>query len=127
MTDPYLLSVWSTASSYHLIHSVATIGVAAFALHSKSSSSSSAAASASSKARDSDRLRSLKVAGYSFLAGNVLFSGSLYAMVLSGYKPLGAITPIGGVAYIVGWLALAYSASASSDSKDAEEHNLKPS
>jgi uncharacterized membrane protein YgdD (TMEM256/DUF423 family) len=40
-------------------------------------------------------------------AGIVLFSGSLYALALSGIKPLGAITPVGGVAFLAGWLCLA--------------------
>jgi hypothetical protein len=43
------------------------------------------------------------------LGGNLLFSGSLYALVLTGKKKLGAITPIGGLMYILGWLALAFS------------------
>jgi len=42
-------------------------------------------------------------AGYGFLVGILLFSGSLYALVLSGVRALGAITPIGGVAFLVGW------------------------
>ena len=47
------------------------------------------------------------VAGWGFLAGIVLFSGSLYAMTFTGFKWLGAITPIGGVGFLVGWIALA--------------------
>jgi uncharacterized membrane protein YgdD (TMEM256/DUF423 family) len=50
------------------------------------------------------------VAGISFIAGIVVFSGSLYALALSGIKWLGAITPIGGVGFIVGWAALAFAA-----------------
>jgi uncharacterized membrane protein YgdD (TMEM256/DUF423 family) len=49
----------------------------------------------------------LSVAGWSFLVGTLIFSGTLYALVLSGQKWLGAITPIGGVLQIVGWVALA--------------------
>ena len=48
------------------------------------------------------------VAGYSFIVGTVLFSGSLYALALTGARWLGAITPLGGVAFLVGWLAFAY-------------------
>ena len=51
--------------------------------------------------------RSLTVAGWSFLGGTLLFSGSLYALVLTGVTKLGMITPIGGVLFIVGWVALA--------------------
>ena len=45
-------------------------------------------------------------AAWAFLVGVLLFSGSLYALVLSGIRVLGAITPIGGVAFLVGWLCL---------------------
>jgi uncharacterized membrane protein YgdD (TMEM256/DUF423 family) len=46
-------------------------------------------------------------AGWSFVAGTLLFSGSLYALALSGIPTLGAITPFGGVALLAGWLMLA--------------------
>ena len=49
----------------------------------------------------------LNVAVWAFLLGVVLFSGSLYLLVLTGVTWLGAITPIGGVLFLVGWLALA--------------------
>lgn len=45
-----------------------------------------------------------------FLIGIVLFSGSLYALALSGIKPIGFITPFGGVAFLAGWLWLAWAA-----------------
>ena len=45
----------------------------------------------------------MTAAGFAFIAGIVLFSGSLYSLSLSGVKWLGAITPLGGVAFIVGW------------------------
>ena len=48
--------------------------------------------------------------GWGLLAGSVIFSGSLYALVLSGLRWLGAITPVGGVLMILGWLAFAWSA-----------------
>jgi uncharacterized membrane protein YgdD (TMEM256/DUF423 family) len=47
-------------------------------------------------------------AGWLFVSGIVLFSGSLYALSLSGVRQLGAITPLGGVAFLAGWLALAW-------------------
>ena len=56
--------------------------------------------------------RWLDVAGWAFIAGIVLFSGSLYALALSGVSILGAITPIGGVAFLVGWACLAIFAAA---------------
>jgi len=49
-------------------------------------------------------------AGWLFLAGTVLFSGSLYALALTGVRGLGAVTPLGGVAFIAGWVALAAAA-----------------
>ncbi len=51
---------------------------------------------------------SLEVPGYCFLAGILIFSGSLYILVLTDTSWLGAITPIGGVAFIAGWILLAW-------------------
>jgi uncharacterized membrane protein YgdD (TMEM256/DUF423 family) len=48
-----------------------------------------------------------RLAAVAFLAGIAIFSGSLYAMALTGARWLGAVTPIGGVAFLAGWLALA--------------------
>jgi uncharacterized membrane protein YgdD (TMEM256/DUF423 family) len=53
-------------------------------------------------------------AGGLFLAGIILFSGSLYALSLSGARVLGAVTPFGGVAFLAGWACLALSAARSS-------------
>ncbi len=50
------------------------------------------------------------LAGWLFVAGTVLFSGSLYALALSGTRWLGAVTPLGGVCFLAGWLALAWTA-----------------
>jgi uncharacterized membrane protein YgdD (TMEM256/DUF423 family) len=52
----------------------------------------------------------LSASGWLFLAGTLLFSGSLYALSLSGVRWLGAITPLGGVAFLAGWLCLAWAA-----------------
>lgn len=51
-----------------------------------------------------------RAAGWLFALGTVLFSGSLYALALSGLRWLGAITPFGGLAFLAGWLALAWAA-----------------
>lgn len=51
--------------------------------------------------------KSLQLAGWSFMGGVLLFSGSLYALTLTGITKLGMITPIGGTLFIVGWVALA--------------------
>ncbi len=47
-------------------------------------------------------------AGWSFIAGMALFSGSLYVLSLTGVRWLGAVTPLGGVAFIIGWMLLVY-------------------
>jgi uncharacterized membrane protein YgdD (TMEM256/DUF423 family) len=82
-----MLTVWQTAVLYHLAHALGLLLVGLLALHLP-----------------------VKAAGWTLLAGIVLFSGSLYLMVLSGYRPLGAITPLGGVAFLAGWLLLALTA-----------------
>lgn len=50
------------------------------------------------------------IAGWAFVVGIVLFSGSLYMLVLTGPRWLGAVTPIGGVAFLLGWTLLAWTA-----------------
>jgi uncharacterized membrane protein YgdD (TMEM256/DUF423 family) len=52
----------------------------------------------------------MRVAGWAWIAGILIFSGSLYALSLTGIKGLGAITPLGGVAFIIGWGCLAFAA-----------------
>ncbi len=81
---------WSTASHYHLTHALA-LGLAAWMV-----------------TRD-DGLAP-KVAGIAFGIGVVIFSGSLYTMTITGTRWLGAITPIGGTALLIGWGALIVSA-----------------
>ena len=52
----------------------------------------------------------VSVAGWLFIGGTLLFSGSLYLLAITGVRMLGAITPVGGFAFILGWLALAWAA-----------------
>ena len=85
-----MLSVFQTGVTYQMYHALALVGVAI--LLGRFSVDGSAWLSAS---------------GWLFLAGTVLFSGSLYALALSGVTWLGAITPLGGIAFLLGWLALA--------------------
>jgi uncharacterized membrane protein YgdD (TMEM256/DUF423 family) len=54
--------------------------------------------------------RAVTIAGYGFVAGTLLFSGSLYLLTLLGLRWLGAVTPLGGVAFLIGWAALAVAA-----------------
>ncbi|MFB3108368.1 MAG: DUF423 domain-containing protein [Candidatus Binatia bacterium] len=50
----------------------------------------------------------ITVAGWLFIAGTIIFSGSLYLLSLTGVRWIGAITPIGGVAFLLGWLSLVW-------------------
>lgn len=84
------LSWWQTGAQYHLAHALA-IAVAAWL----ASRGGGTAAS---------------VSGFSFMAGIVLFSGSLYVMTLTGVRALGAVTPIGGLAFLIGWAAVVVAA-----------------
>jgi uncharacterized membrane protein YgdD (TMEM256/DUF423 family) len=85
-----LLAVFVTAARYHIYHALGLLAVAWAA------------------ARWPGGL--VAWAGWLFVAGTVLFSGSLYALALTGVRWLGAITPLGGVAFLAGWLCLALAA-----------------
>ncbi len=87
---PELLAIFDTAARYQALHALALL----------------AAAWACTRWPG----RAARVAGWCFVLGTVLFSGSLYALALSGVRALGAITPAGGVLLIAGWLALALAA-----------------
>ena len=80
--SPEMLAVWHTGVLYHLIHALAMLTLALFA-----------------KTAGTD----IRWGAGLFLVGIVLFSGSLYAMTLTGIRPLGAITPLGGLAFLSGW------------------------
>jgi|SRR5688572_15471525 len=84
------LDWWRTAATYHLAHALALGLVALLVARSAGAA--------------------LSVAGFSFLVGMLLFSGSLYTMGLTGVRTLGAVTPFGGLAFLVGWAALAWAA-----------------
>jgi uncharacterized membrane protein YgdD (TMEM256/DUF423 family) len=87
---PEMLAVFETGVRYHLIHAVAILAVAGLM----------------------DRLGGwlITTAGWLFLAGIVLFSGSLYLLALTGVTILGVITPLGGLAFLAGWACLAIAA-----------------
>lgn len=89
--EPRLLEVWETAAQYQMYHALALLFVAWLATQGDSTATS--------------------VSGWAFVVGVAVFSGSLYTMTLTGLRWLGAITPIGGVAFIVGWIALAVASS----------------
>lgn len=83
------LAIWETAVQYQMFHAIGLLVIGVLA----------------SSALFGD-LTQLKWAGYLILGGIIIFSGSLYALSLSGIGVLGAITPIGGVLFIVGWILL---------------------
>ena len=93
VADKYL-DTWQTAVQYQMFHSIGLIAIAILMSSSLIGS-----------------LGSLNWAGYLMLAGIIIFSGSLYVLSLTGISILGAITPIGGVAFIVGWIMLIVAAS----------------
>ena len=82
------VTTWHTATEYHLTHALAILLVSALA----------------GTWLDERRAR---VVGLLFAAGILLFSGSLYLLAVTGIRPLGAITPFGGVCFLTGWAVLA--------------------
>ena len=86
------LAIFETAARYQMYHALALVGVAW----------------ASAALPDAAGLG--LAAGWAFVAGTVVFSGSLYALALGGPRWLGAITPIGGLAFMAGWALLGLAA-----------------
>src|SRR5215212_4934789 len=84
--SPEMLAVFETGVRYHLYHALAIVATAAVLPRIDG--------------------RAVVIAGWSFTTGIVLFSGSLYALALSGVTTLGAITPLGGLAFLIGWALL---------------------
>jgi uncharacterized membrane protein YgdD (TMEM256/DUF423 family) len=87
--DARALEVFETGARYHMYHALGLIAAGVVA---------------------SSVARGAQTAGWIFQIGIVLFSGSLYALALTGVKVLGAITPLGGLAFLAGWLWLAWAA-----------------
>jgi len=85
---PDVLAVFEVGVRYQMYHAVALLAVALGATRWPGGG--------------------ITLAGWLFLAGTVIFSGSLYLLVFTGQKWLGAVTPVGGAAFIVGWLVLAW-------------------
>ena len=89
LSEQYL-AIFHTGGTYQLVHTLALLGVALLATQLQS--------------------RLVTWAGGCFALGIVLFSGSLYLLTLTGIAKLGIITPIGGVAFLAGWLCLGLAA-----------------
>lgn len=87
--SPAMIQIWNTAVLYHLLHAVTLVALGLYA-----------------RATGAD----VRIGGALFAAGIIFFSGSLYALSLSGIKVLGAITPVGGLLFLAGWLWLAFKA-----------------
>jgi len=81
------LATWQTGVQYHAMHAIALILVGLLAAHSSS--------------------RLLRTAGWLFVAGIAIFGGSLYVLVLAQQRWLGAVTPLGGLSFMAGWICLA--------------------
>jgi uncharacterized membrane protein YgdD (TMEM256/DUF423 family) len=88
--SPEMLAVFQTGVQYHMSHAVALVLVSGI------------------MGRMSGWL--IQTAGWCFVAGIVLFSGSLYLLAVTGVTILGAITPIGGLLFLAGWACLAFAA-----------------
>ena len=86
--DEYAIGVFETAVQYHFYHTLALLAVGLIAMHQPQTAL-------------------LRSSGWLFVIGLLLFSGSLYCLSLTGIKWLGAITPLGGLAFIAGWGCLA--------------------
>lgn len=89
MISQEMLVIFHTGVEYHFYHALGLFAVA-FVAHSNES-------------------KQVKIAGYFMIFGILVFSGSLYILSITGIKWLGAITPIGGTGFIVGWIMLALS------------------
>jgi uncharacterized membrane protein YgdD (TMEM256/DUF423 family) len=87
---PSHLIWWQKAVNYQGLHTLALLAVGLLGLRHAG--------------------RALQIAGWLFVAGMLLFSGSLYLLALGGLRGLGMITPLGGLAFIGGWLSLAIAA-----------------
>jgi len=87
---PQALAWWKTGADYHLLHALAMLVAALFA------------------ARAEVVTLAMRISVAAFAVGIVLFSGSLYLMALTDVLALGAVTPFGGVAFLVAWGALAW-------------------
>lgn len=85
--SPDMLAVFETGVRYHMYHALAILATAAFMTRLEG--------------------RLIAAAGWLFTVGIVLFSGSLYALALTGVTVLGAVTPLGGLAFLAGWACLA--------------------
>jgi uncharacterized membrane protein YgdD (TMEM256/DUF423 family) len=100
---PDAIAVWQTAVNYHAWHALGLFGVGVLMMRFP-------------------RARGLRCTAWLFVAGIALFSGSLYALALGAPATVGIVTPVGGVAFIGGWLVLAFTARTLLDARAVEPH-----
>jgi len=98
LTELGTVHTWETAVHYHLVHALALLAAGAWL-----------------RAEQSDAARWPRRAAWCWTAGIVLFSGSLYGLALGGPRWLGPVTPLGGVALLIGWICVAAAALAQSE------------
>lgn len=92
--SPELLVVFETGNKYHFYHSLAALLTFILLVFTETNDSSS------------QTQKYLKISVWMFLIGILIFSFSLYTLAITGIKILGAITPFGGVSFLIGWLFL---------------------
>jgi uncharacterized membrane protein YgdD (TMEM256/DUF423 family) len=112
--EPRLLEVFETGARYQMYHALALIAVGLVLARGGGVLTVNAALGTPGAGAVTDATASgagfAVASGWLFVAGTVFFSGSLYAMTFTGVRALGAITPIGGVCFIAGWVCLAVAA-----------------
>ena len=92
-----LLAVFETGARYQMVHALALLFAAGVG--------------------GAGGARAARAAGWLFVAGMVVFSGSLYLLALTGVRAWGAVTPLGGVAFLAGWALLAWAVARPSDGR----------
>ena len=85
---PEMLAIWKTGVEYHVYHALGLLAAGLLAIHLPGSAP-------------------LRASGWLMAAGIVVFSGSLYALALTGVRMLGAVTPLGGLAFLAAWVLFA--------------------
>ncbi len=82
------LSIYQTGVHYQMFHALALVGLGLWAAQNP--------------------MIDTQIPGWAFTMGICIFSGSLYVLALTDLKPIGAITPIGGISFLLGWIAFAF-------------------
>lgn len=100
-----MLAIYDTGARYHFLHALGMVAVGVLALFHGTRPGADKPG-----ARNDAVAARLVWAALLMLTGIVLFSGSLYTMALTGHRWLGAVTPVGGIAFIVAWAVFAWAA-----------------